>query len=80
MRTGDARETRHGGRVSRNRPEQQPGIATAEQGWVLLDGPNGVAVALTPDAAILTGHSLIAAGELARGQNRDDPPPGGDGA
>lgn len=47
-------------------PEDQPGVASAEGGIVLLDGPRGVAVALTPDAAAITGYSLIAAAEEAR--------------
>jgi hypothetical protein len=42
-----------------------PGIASAEQGLVLLDGPDGVAIAMTPAAAEKTGRSLIAAAEEA---------------
>jgi hypothetical protein len=49
-------------------PESEPGIATAEQGLVLLDGPNGVAVSMTPDCAEATGRSLIAAAQEAIGQ------------
>ena len=52
-------------------PADQPGVATAEEGIVLLDGPNGAAIAMTPDAATLTGSSLIAAAEEARRQNTD---------
>jgi hypothetical protein len=48
----------------------EPGIATAEQGQVMLDGPDGVATAMTPDAAEQTGHSLIAAAAEARQQDR----------
>lgn len=51
-----------------NEPEDQPGIAIAEQGVVLLDGPNGVAIAMTPDAAASTARSLLAAAEEARAQ------------
>lgn len=47
-------------------PADQPGVATAEQGVVLLDGPHGMAIAMTPDAATITGYSLIAAAEEAR--------------
>lgn len=43
------------------RPETQPGVATVEQGIVLLDGPDGVAVSMTPQAAEETGRRLIAA-------------------
>ncbi len=49
-------------------PEEEGGIATAELGLVLLDGPNGVAVAMTPEAAEATGRSLLAAAEVADGQ------------
>jgi hypothetical protein len=50
-------------------PEAKPGVASAEQGFVLLDGPDGTAVSMTPEAAEATGRSLIAAAEEAR---RDD--------
>jgi hypothetical protein len=53
---------------ARNEPETEPGVASAEQGMVLLDGPNGVAVAMTPDAAASTARSLLAAAEEARAQ------------
>lgn len=46
-------------------PETEPGVAVAEAGIVMLDGPDGVAVAMTGDAAIETGRRLIAAGEEA---------------
>jgi hypothetical protein len=49
-------------------PHQQAGVASAEAGTVLLDGPNGVAIAMTPDAAHTTGESLIAAAAEARMQ------------
>jgi hypothetical protein len=42
-------------------PETLPGQARAEEGFVVLDGPSGVAVTMTADAARLTGESLIAA-------------------
>lgn len=51
-------------------PEEEGGVATAELGLVLLDGPNGVAVAMTPEAAEATGHSLLAAAETAAGQRQ----------
>ena len=50
-------------------PRSDPGSAVAEAGQVLLDGPDGVAVAMTPDAAEETGRRLIAAAHLARGQD-----------
>jgi hypothetical protein len=46
-------------------PETEPGVASAEDGIVILDGPDGIAVTMTADAAALTGHSLIAAAALA---------------
>lgn len=46
-------------------PQTEPGIASAEGGLVVLDGPNGIAVTLTPDAAIQTGQNLILAAEIA---------------
>ena len=55
-------------------PYDQPGVASVEQGLVLLDGPDGVAVAMTPDAAEATGHSLISAAGQARNETRPSPP------
>lgn len=49
-------------------PQGRPGIATAEAGVVMLDGPDGVAIAMSPDAAEETGRRLIAAAAEARGQ------------
>ena len=50
-------------------PQTEPGAASAESGVVMLDGPDGVAVAMLPDAAEETGRRLIAAAQEARGQN-----------
>lgn len=49
-------------------PETQPGIATAEGGLVFLDGPDGVATTMTPEAAAGTGQSLIDAAATAERQ------------
>lgn len=49
--------------------QTKPGAATAEQGQVTLDGPNGVAVAMTPEAAAETGRRLIAAARIAETQS-----------
>ena len=46
---------------SLRQPMDEPGVATAEGGVVLLDGPDGVALTLTPQAAEGTGQSLLAA-------------------
>src|SRR3954469_21244507 len=40
----------------------------AEEGEVLVDGPDGIAVSLTPDAAIETSERLLDGGLSARGQ------------
>jgi hypothetical protein len=45
-----------------------PSEVAAEEGEVIVDGPDGVAVSLTPDAAIETGDRLIMGGLQARGQ------------
>ncbi len=67
-------------------PRDDPGIATAEQGFVLLDGPNGIAMTMTPHAADVTGRNLIEAAQTAWSQRGNDPdlegkaaaePPGG---
>ncbi len=45
------------------------GTATAEGGFVILDGLPGLAATLTPDAAMLTGQLLIEAAKQARLQH-----------
>jgi len=58
---------------SYEQPCSEPGKANAEQGMVILDGPDGVAVTMTPDAAEKTGQSLIeAAGKALRQQTAAD--------
>ncbi|OWQ97153.1 hypothetical protein CDQ92_08770 [Sphingopyxis bauzanensis] len=49
-------------------PETKPGTATAEGGLVFLDGPDGVAATMTPEAAAGTGQSLIDAAAAAERQ------------
>lgn len=49
-------------------PETEAGVATAEDGVVLLDGPDGVAVTMTAAAARETGESLIEAASRAEEQ------------
>ena len=53
-------------------PRDDPGIATAEQGFVLLDGPNGIAMTMTPRAAAVTGQNLIEAAHAALRQRGED--------
>jgi len=43
---------------------------SAEDGEVVLDGPDGVDVKLTPEAAEQTGDSLLEQSIKARGQRR----------
>lgn len=45
-----------------------PGKATAEAGQVLLDGPDGVSISLTPTAAEGTAEALLKAAVTARAQ------------
>ncbi|HXH16347.1 MAG TPA: hypothetical protein VNJ10_09470 [Sphingomonas sp.] len=56
------------------KPETIPGVAAAENGLVTLDGPYGLAIAMTPEAAAETGRRLIAAAALAAVQSRDEQP------
>jgi hypothetical protein len=51
-------------------PFEHGGTAVAEEGVVLLDGPDGIAIAMTVEAAEQTGSSLLAAAKKARGQRR----------
>ncbi len=48
--------------------QDMAGTATAEEGVVFLDGPDGVAVTMTADAAEATGRALIRAADQARSQ------------
>ena len=43
----------------------EAGVASVEDGHVLLDGPDGVAITLSPEAALATADSLRAAAEQA---------------
>ncbi|APL96489.1 hypothetical protein EWH08_14515 [Sphingobium indicum] len=49
----------------------ESGKAYAEEGQVMLDGPDGVAISMTPDAAEETGNELIRAAAEARQQIDD---------
>ncbi len=53
---------------SSHNPHSNASQVTAEEGEVHVDGPDGVAVSLTPDAAEETGRRLLAAAEEARRQ------------
>lgn len=55
-------------------PRRDAGHATAEDGMVILDGPNGVAVTMTPEAALRTAQSLFAAARIAQQHPEHEPP------
>lgn len=61
---------------ARVKPSDTPGRATAQDGLVLLDGPNGVAVTMTAEAAELTAESLRLAAAQARGSPHARPEEG----
>jgi len=48
------------------RPYDRPSAVSAEKGEVQVDGPDGIAVSLTPDAAEETARRLIVAAAEAR--------------
>lgn len=55
----------------------EPGRTTAIEGEVVLDGPDGVGVSMTPDAAEETGRRLQSTAAEARTQGtglEPDPP------
>lgn len=49
-------------------PFTEGGKASAEDGVVMLDGPDGVAISMTPQPAEQTGSSLLDAAREARRQ------------
>jgi hypothetical protein len=53
------------------KPYDQPSDVAAEEGEVIVDGPDGVAVSLTPEAAVETSHRMLEAGMTAEGQRRE---------
>nr|WP_093087286.1 hypothetical protein [Sphingobium sp. AP50] len=57
--------------MSTSRIYNDIGTASADTGLVMLDGPDGIAITLTPDAAEGTGQALIRAAEEARAQIAD---------
>lgn len=50
-------------------PHANPSHVSAEQGEVHLDGPGGLAAAMTPDAAEETARRLMQAASEARAQS-----------
>ena len=57
--------------------ESEASKVSAEDAEVVVDGPDGVAVSLTPEAAIETGNRLIEAGATAAGQRYEKAHPPG---
>ena len=49
----------------------EPGSVVVEQGYVLLDGPDGIAVTMSPAAAEETGRRLIEAARQAKASDGD---------
>jgi hypothetical protein len=49
-------------------PERKGVVAAAEQGVVTVDGPLGIALSLTPEAAQSSARSLSEAAEAAHAQ------------
>ena len=50
------------------RSHSEPSVVAAEEGNVIVEGPDGVAVTLTPEAAEETGRRMISAASEARRQ------------
>jgi hypothetical protein len=60
--------------MSEHLEEKEPSRVAAEEGQVIVDGPDGVAVTLTPDAAEETARRLLEAVDEARRQAPDTGP------
>jgi hypothetical protein len=56
--------------MSKKPTYDKPSEVVADDGQVLVDGPDAVDVALTPEAALETGGRLIDASAVAAGQER----------
>ena len=54
--------------MAKVQPWDEPSEVAAEEGEVVVDGPDGVAVSFTPDAAVETSERLLREGLAARGQ------------
>ena len=49
----------------------QPSETSAEDGVVFVDGPDGLAITFTPEAAETTSERLLVAAMTAQAQRRD---------
>ena len=54
--------------MAKDKTYDEPSVVTAEDGDVSLDGPDGVDVKMTPDAAIETSDRMLAEAARAQGQ------------
>jgi hypothetical protein len=54
-----------------DKAHSEPSEVAAEEGEVIVEGPDGVAVSMTPDAAIETSHRLLDRATEAQGQRYD---------
>ena len=54
--------------MGHDRSYDEPSEVAAEGGEVVVDGPDGVAVTLTPDAAAETSQRLLIGAAKAQGQ------------
>jgi hypothetical protein len=64
--------------MAHDRIHTAPSNVEAENGKVFVDGPDGVAVTITPEAVVETSHRLLEKGLEAHGQSLDqceDPRP-----
>lgn len=58
--------------MEHDRAYDEPSEVSAEEGEVLVDGPDGVAVTFTPDAATETSQRLLIGAAKAQGQKLDE--------
>lgn len=61
--------------MSARKPHADPTQATAEAGEVMLDGPDGLALSLTPDAAHRSARAIGEAADEADHQASESDPP-----
>ena len=54
--------------MAKDKTYGEPSVVTAEDGDVSLDGPDGVDVKMTPDAAIETSDRMLTEAARAQGQ------------
>ena len=57
--------------MNHRKTHDEPSEVVAHEGEVLVDGPDAVAVSLTPEAALETSNRLLVSGLTAKGQ-RDE--------